>query len=187
MSKEMIIPPPSTARKQKSVGVRKQRCELDRKEEPIGKMEDVFCRNVYALAREMNPSVGWKEQTEEDRMTLEDRVYNEWELYGDSFRVSLKYLKAEVGKAFITLQHGYMKLIDAGEKKPLELSDKYWELLNIKRKKLEEIEKSIEMTRVAKQRGARNSIRLKLEKATLVRLVRDYNNNELENCCMQCM
>jgi hypothetical protein len=99
----------------------------------------------------------------------------------------LKYLKAEVGKALITLQHGYMKLIDAGEKKPLELSDKYWELLNIKRKKLEEIEKSIEMTRVAKQRGARNSIRLKLEKATLVRLVRDYNNNELENCCMQCM
>jgi hypothetical protein len=72
----------------------------------------------------------------------------------------LKYLKAEVGKALITLQHGYMKLIDAGEKKPLELSDKYWELLNIKRKKLEEIEKSIEMTRVAKQRGTCNSTRL---------------------------
>jgi hypothetical protein len=98
-------------------------------------MVDVFRRGVCAFARKMNPSVGWKEQTEEDKMKLEDRVYNEWEFYGDSFRVSLKYLKVEVGKALLTLQHGYIKLIDAGEKKPPELTDKHWELFNIKRKK----------------------------------------------------
>jgi hypothetical protein len=72
----MITPPPSTARKQKSMGVRKQRCELDRKREPIGKMEDIFCRDVCTLVREMNLSVGWKEQTEEDRMKLEDQLYS---------------------------------------------------------------------------------------------------------------
>jgi hypothetical protein len=45
----------------KSLEDMKQSCQLDRKEGPCGKMEDLFHRDLCAFAREMNPSVGWKE------------------------------------------------------------------------------------------------------------------------------
>jgi hypothetical protein len=78
-----------------------------------------------------------KKQTKEDRLKMEDGVYDEWEFYGDSSKVSLKFLKMEIGKALINIHHAYMKVVDANGLKPPELTDQHWEALKMKRSKKE--------------------------------------------------
>jgi hypothetical protein len=115
----------------------KQFCELDRKGEPCGKMADPFRKDLCTFARSMDPSKGWEKQTKEDRLKMEDGVYDEWEFYGDSSKVSLKFLKMEIGKALINIHHAYMKVVDANGLKPPELTDQHWEALKMKRSKKE--------------------------------------------------
>lgn len=56
---------------------KKQFCELDRKGEPCGKMADPFRKDLCTFARSMDPSKGWEKQTKEDRLKMEDGVYDE--------------------------------------------------------------------------------------------------------------
>jgi hypothetical protein len=81
--------PPTNSKSRKPPPVKKQFYELDRKGEPCGKMADPFRKDLCAFARLLDPSKRWEKQTQEDKLKLENRVYKEWQFFGDSSRVSL--------------------------------------------------------------------------------------------------
>jgi hypothetical protein len=57
---------------------------------------------------------------EDARRRLEECIYGDWEIYGDSNRISDKLLKSEVGKCHINHRFTLGKLILAGEPKTPE-------------------------------------------------------------------
>jgi hypothetical protein len=94
---------PSSSKSRKFNHDKKQFCELNRKGKPCGKMVVFFCKDLCAFVRSLDPSKGWEKQMQEDRLKLEDHLYNKWEFYGNFARVSLRFLKMEVGKALINI------------------------------------------------------------------------------------
>jgi hypothetical protein len=65
------------------------------------------------------------------------------------------------------------KLIDVGEPKPPEMRKEFWDNLMKKRGSRDWKNLSETMINVAKQRGMRNKIQVRIEKSELIKLVRD--------------
>jgi hypothetical protein len=105
-------------------------------------------------------------------------VYEEWNVVGDATRISEKYIGAEVTQALINNQYNLGVLIDAGLPKPPEVHEKYWKTLCDKRATPESKERSALMASIAKNRGFRNSTRLRVEKAAERKLVRFFSIRE---------
>jgi hypothetical protein len=116
----------------------------------------------------MDPSKNYEEDA---RRRLEERIYGDWEIYGNSNRISDKWLKSEVGKCHINHRFILGKLILAGEPKPPEVLEQHWKDLVAKTNQPSWLEKSKSMATIAQKRGIRNSTRTKVEKAVSVRLV----------------
>jgi hypothetical protein len=119
----------------------------------------------------MDPSKNYEEQMEDARKCLEECIYGDWEIYGDSNRISDKWLKSKVGKCFINHKFTLGKLILAGEPKPPEVLEQHWKDLVAKTNQPSWLEKSKSMATIAQKRGIRNSTRTRVEKAVSVRLV----------------
>jgi hypothetical protein len=105
---------------------------------------------------------------EDARRRLEECIYGDWEIYGDSNRISDKLLKSEVGKCHINHRFILGKLILAGEPKTPEVPKQYWKDLVAKRIHLLWLEKSKSMAAIARKRGVRNSTRTKVVSIRLV-------------------
>jgi hypothetical protein len=79
-------------------------------------MVTILHADLWAFAQELDPSLNWDHQPHDARDRLEDRLYSEYDVYGDAARLSDKYVKSEVGGALIQYRYHIGKLIDAGEK-----------------------------------------------------------------------
>jgi hypothetical protein len=73
----------------------------------------------------MDPSKNFDKQTKDARRCLEEHIYSKWEIYGDSTRISEKWLKSKVGKCLINHRFTLGKLIIAGEPKPPEVTEQH--------------------------------------------------------------
>jgi hypothetical protein len=97
---------------------RKKSVQVDRNGTPYGSMVAILHADLWAFAKELDPSLNWDHQPHDARDRLEDRLYSEYNVYGDVARLSNKYVKSEVGGALIQYRYRIGKLIDAGENKP---------------------------------------------------------------------
>jgi hypothetical protein len=131
----------------------------------VGKMYGTFRFDIATFAKELDPSKSYEGQTQDARDYLEDRIYAEWELNGDSTKVSEKWLKTEAGKALINNRFTLGRLILAGEEKPPEVNKQHWDDLVKLRNKPSWLAKSKTMASIAKKHGVRNSTRMKVEHA----------------------
>jgi hypothetical protein len=147
--------------------------QLDSTKVAIGKIRDVFHRDINTFNKEMDPSKNYKEQREEAKRRLEDRIFNEWKIYREGSRISEKWLKYEVGKCLINNKFALGKLILAGKPKPPEVPEQHWKDSVDKKKNLSWLEKSKSMTAIARKRGIRNNTKAKVEKAISLCLERN--------------
>jgi hypothetical protein len=150
----------------------KQLIQVDASGKPVGKMYATFRSDIATFAKELDPSKSYEGQTQDARDRLEDRIYTEWELYGDSTKVSKKWLKTEAGKALINNRFTLGRLILAREDKPPEINKQHWDDLVKMRNKPSWLAKSKTMASIAKKRGVRNSTHVKVEHTVSNRLVR---------------
>jgi hypothetical protein len=134
-------------------------------------MADIFKKDIAAFARELDPLVQWESQLDEAKHRLEDRIYADYHYYGESSRVSEKYLKREVGACIRTHRFHLRRLIDKGKAKPPEIRQDLWQKLVDERGAKKALEKSTTMATIAKNRGQRNSTRKRVEQATTLQLV----------------
>jgi hypothetical protein len=88
-------------------------------------MADVFKKDLAEFARELNPLVQWESQGDEAKKRLERHIYADYHYYGESSRISDKYLKREVGACITTYRFNLRKLIDEGKPKPPEIREDY--------------------------------------------------------------
>ena len=149
----------------------KKPVELDAFGIPVGTMKDQFHKDINAFVKEMNPCVGYEKQKQQAKDRLQERIYVEYDVYGDTDRVDKKYIKKCGMKALITWRHALNKAVDMGEKKPPELNDKFWEELKEIRKSEESKKKSMLMGNQARNRGLWNSTKDKIRQAAIVKLV----------------
>jgi hypothetical protein len=73
--------------------------EVDATGKLMEKMFTNFCTDIATFSKELDPSKSYERQTQDVQDRLEDRIYAEWEVYGDSNKVSEKWVKTEAGKA----------------------------------------------------------------------------------------
>jgi hypothetical protein len=137
----------------------------------VGKLANVFKKDISAFARELNPLLQWESQADEAKKRLEQHIYADYHCYGEATRKSDKYLKREVGASIRTHKFHLRKLIDEGKPKPPEIRDDFWDQLVDERGTKEAQAKSTTMASVAKNRGQRNSTRKRVEQATTIQLV----------------
>jgi hypothetical protein len=60
---------------------------------PIGKMADVFRKDLATFARELNPLLQWESQANNTKKRLEQRIYTDYHYYGEATKIRDKYLK----------------------------------------------------------------------------------------------
>jgi len=71
----------------------KRPLQLDKSGMPTGQMETILHTDIVSFVKDLNPVVGWEGQTREGRQRLHDRVNHYYLFYGDSSKLSEKYLK----------------------------------------------------------------------------------------------
>jgi hypothetical protein len=158
-----------TARKREKV---RKTIEVDALGIPVETMKDQLSRDISAFVKEMNSCVGYDKQKQTTKDRLQDRIYAEYEVHGESDRVDERYIKKCGTKALITWRHTLNKAVDNGEIKPPELNIKYWEELKKIRETEDSKKKSVLMGNQARNRGLRNSTKERIRQAATVKLVR---------------
>lgn len=100
---------------------------------PVGKMADVFRKDLAAFARELNPLLQWESQADDAKKRLELRIYADYHYYGEATKIRDKYLKWEVGASIRTHRFHLRKLIDECKPKPPKIREDFWQMLVDKR------------------------------------------------------
>lgn len=90
-------PPPSSStlvqEHMKEEGEARRSLHLDKTGQPTGKMVSLFRSDIVSFVKEMDPTQGWEGQTREVKDRLLSRLMHSYEVYGDSRKLSEKYLR----------------------------------------------------------------------------------------------
>jgi hypothetical protein len=160
----------------------KKAVQVDRMGRQFDTMVEILHTDLWAFAKEMDPSKDYDHQTHEARDRLENRLYSEFDAYGKAERFNDKYIKSEVGKALIQYWYRIGKLVDACDPQPGDLKDEFWENM-LKLRSTEASKKmSLLMSNKAKDRRVGNSTRMHIRQSVTVRLVSGkYSYYSLDN------
>jgi len=95
----------------------------------------------------------------------------DYELCGESTRLSEKYLRKQAGQALIQFRYALHQMIDKGFDKLEDLNPNYWTALEEIRESKEAQDKSAKMATIARGQGSKNTTKKSVEQSVLVRLV----------------
>jgi hypothetical protein len=86
-------------------------------------------------------------------------LYGEYDVYGDTARLSNKFVKLEVEGGLVQYRYCIGKLINAGEQKLRDLKEAFWENVKTLQATEDFKKKIIEMSNRARGRKMRNNTR----------------------------
>lgn len=94
-----------------------------------------------------------------------------YEIYGDSKRLSEKYVRKQIGIALSQFRFSFNQLIDIGAECPADVNLDYWKVLKQIRESKEGKAKSVKMVNIVKGRSSKNTTKKSVEQSVFLQLV----------------